>query len=62
MHSDMRFNYHETYATLESPLPREFEKIPADKHLYTWGPVWENSVEVDGELNKALLVRFDNYH
>lgn len=52
----MRFNYHETYATMDSEIPREFEKIPADHHVHYWGPVWENSVEIDGKLNEALLV------
>lgn len=35
-----RYNYHEYYRTKDSILPREFEKIPADYHIDTWGSLY----------------------
>lgn len=53
---DARFNSHETYARPDSDLPREYEKWPADFHIYEYGALWDNSPVLDGKVNQELEV------
>lgn len=44
------------YANWSSVLPREFEKWPADYHIFEYGAILDNSPLVDGRPNPELQV------